>query len=388
VVGKEDAHHQTAAASIRNQDFRAMKRGTIFLVLFVVVAAGIIGLSQFLNAQPPFEVTIAVDPLAQSWLQEAINALNTNSPTVNTRRVQFKLSVIDDLAVWQGDREWTPEQHPAAWVAASGLSVTYAAESGLPLETLTESLARTPLVWGGYVSRERLLTTDGTLPLDWSLVAAAAAKESWVQLGGQSDWGFVKLGFGQPSRKIGGLAAMLTAAASFNDSPSLAANSLNQQPFRNWLLPVIKSVNFNTLGADPAAAMARGPSVVELGMFPEAQWLLSLNGIRSREDVRLSYPAYQFVLDFPLARWRDANTSADQLAAIETLRAWLESPDQQARLTAYGLRPASAEPTEEDALFSGGAQNGVLLTPDYGQAVQVPLRNDAQGLIQWITSNQ
>ncbi len=365
-----------------------MKRGTIFIVLFIVVAAAIIGLSQFLNAQPPFELTVAVDPLAQSWLQEAVSALNATSPTVNTRRVQFKVITIDDLAVWQGEREWTPQQHPAAWVAASRLSVTYATESGLPLETLTGSLARTPLVWGGYVSRERLLTTDGTLPLDWSLVAAAAAKESWVQLGGQSSWGFVKLGFGQPSRKIGGLAAMLTAAASFNDSPSLAANSLNQQSFRTWLLPVIKSVNFNTLGADPAAAMARGPSVVELGMFPEAQWLLNLNGIRAREDVRLSYPAYQFVLDFPLVRWRDTNTSTDQLAAVETLRAWLESPAQQAQLTAYGLRPANAEPTQQDILFSGGAQNGIMLIPNYGQAVQVPLRNDSLGLIQWITSNQ
>ena len=50
---------------------RIMRRGTIFLILFIVIVAGIIGLSTFLQNQPPVEITVAVNPLAEEWVREA-----------------------------------------------------------------------------------------------------------------------------------------------------------------------------------------------------------------------------------------------------------------------------------------------------------------------------
>ncbi len=67
------------------------QRGTIFIVLFLLIAAGIIGASRFLGSQPATEYTLAVDPLAQGWAEAAVSAFNASQPTVNTHRIQFRV---------------------------------------------------------------------------------------------------------------------------------------------------------------------------------------------------------------------------------------------------------------------------------------------------------
>ncbi|MBZ0286754.1 MAG: hypothetical protein K8I30_04000, partial [Anaerolineae bacterium] len=127
-----------------------MRRGSIFVILFIVVAAGVIGASQFLRSQPPTEYTIAVDPLAVPWVENAVAGLNATSPVVNgTQRVQFKVTPVDDLELWGGQRLWTTTNHPLAWIPASSLSLNFATENGVSVTGVTDSLARTPLVWGG-----------------------------------------------------------------------------------------------------------------------------------------------------------------------------------------------------------------------------------------------
>ncbi len=368
------------------------QRGTIFIVLFLLIAAGIIGASRFLGSQPATEYTLAVDPLAQGWAEAAVSAFNASQPTVNTHRIQFRVVAVDDLNVWQGSALWTTKNHEDAWLAASHVSVDYARTNGINLVGVAESLARTPMVWGGYISRADLLTTSGTVPLDWGVVQGAAEKmitSDWTALGGDKSWGYLKLGFGQANSKIGGLAALYTAAAAFNQSPDLTQTALSAQGFRNWLLPIVKSKPSFSQSGDVVAAMTSGASTIELALFPEAQWLLNIKGMNSKEAVRVNYPAYQLVLDFPLVGWQD-NTpeNADRQAAIKQLGDWLSTAQQQGNLPTYGLRPATTEPTSDNELFRVAIQYGISFTPSYGQAVQAPSANEAKGLIQWVGSNR
>ena len=368
------------------------QRGTIFIVLFILIAAAIVGVSRFMGIQPPVEYTLAVDPLAQAWAETSVAAFNTTQPTINGHRIQFRVVAVDDLNVWQGQNVWTTKNHEDAWLAASHASVDYARSNGIGLLNVVDSLARTPMVWGGYVSRADLLTTAGTLPLDWPLVQGAANKmmqSNWAALGGDSSWGFLKLGFGQANSKISGLAALFTAAADFNQQPDLTQTTLSAQTLRTWLLPIVKSKpSFSTSG-DPALAMARGPSTIEMALFPEAQWLLNIKGMNNQEAVRVNYPNYQFVLDFPLVAWQDDSLeNADRQVALKQLGDWLAAAQQQATLPNYGLRPATTEPTQANDLFRVAIQYGISFTPAYGQAVQPPAANDVKGLIQWVMSNR
>lgn len=365
-----------------------MRRGTIIVFVFVILAAVVVGLSQFFQRQPPTEFTLVVSPLAADWAREAVARFNDTAPLVNaTQRVQFNVSTLDDLAVWQDTIGWTPENRPAAWLPASSLSVEYSPR----FTVLVPSLARTPLVWGAYESRAAVVTGADARPLDWDAVQAAAAAESWAALaGGRADWRFVKLAFPRPDQTMSGLAALFTAAADYANAASVTGSAVRDSAFRAWLEPVIASVpNFQTLGADPAAAMARGPSTVEIALLPENLWLKNLNGLVGNETVVFTYPQFQLVLDFPLAGWANAAEVTDtEQAAVQALAAWLAAPAQQAALLSHGLRPAQAEPDASAALFAAAAPYGILYEPDYGQAVLPPARTDAQSLIQWFTNSQ
>src|SRR5262245_56381781 len=145
-----------------------MKRGPIIVIVFILAAAIVIGASQFLRSQPAMEVTLVVSPLAESWARGAVDSFNATSPLVNgTKRIHFNVQTLDDTNVWQGQSGWTATNHPDAWIPAASVSVDYAANVPLPVRTVTPSLARTPLVWGGFSDRLDVLTHQDSLPFDW-----------------------------------------------------------------------------------------------------------------------------------------------------------------------------------------------------------------------------
>ena len=280
---------------------------------------------------------------------------------------------------------WTPESHPAAWIPASTESVDYAINARLPFTVVSDSVARTPLVWGGFASRVDVLTEDGAQPFDWPAVATAADAESWSSLGGQANWGFVKLAFDRPDQTMSGFAVLLTGAAAFGESADVTQAVTNSADFRNWFAPVGQSVaNFNTLGADAAAAMAsRGASVAEIGLLPESRWLTNLDGLLRHEPVVLAYPQYPFVFDFPLARWSGTPANAEEAEAAQVLANWLLAPAQQQSALDAGLRPATGPAPEDARLFAAALDYGALLDPDLSTPASGLVRTEAQRLLQW-----
>jgi hypothetical protein len=370
-----------------------MRRGTIFLLLFVVIAAVVVGISQFLQSQPPVEITVAVDPLAEAWMRDAVQAFNDSDVLINnTRRVQVQMIVISDLEVWNTtNREdrWTASDHPDAWLPAAAFSVDYARASGLPFEVAHGSTARTPLVWGGYTSRIDVLTEGNPTTLDWDAVIDAAEVQSWDALGGDEGWRFFKLAFPLPNRSIGGLAVLFSAAAAQADNAALDASAVRADGFYNWLQAVIANVpNFNTIGTDIAAFVARGPATADIGIGPESTWLTNLDGLQRNEEVYFSYPTYDFVFDFPLAVWNDVETSDEARSAVDAFGSWLLRREQQTQLTAYGLRPASGAPDESAPLFAAATPYGIELDPALTEIIEVPDLNATQGLLAWFQRNR
>jgi hypothetical protein len=365
-----------------------MRRGSIFVIFFALVAIGVVAASQFLRAQPALEVRVAVSPLAEAWARAAADRFNATTPLVNgTQPVAIRIQVQDEVAVWRASPPlWSSAQHPTGWMPALSASLDFAREARLPYQPIAASTAQTLLVWGIFESRA-VVESAGT-SLDWEQAQTIAAAERWDALpGGRSDWGFAKFAFSAPENAIGGVGVLLSGAGSYAQSAALASDNVTDQGFRDWLQPVLASVpNFNTLGQDPAAALTRGPSVGEIALLPESQWLTNLSGIRAREPIRLSYPAYPLMFDFPLAVWSDSTTPAAERQAVELFAAWLLQPAQQSDALRYGLRPASGVLEEASGLFSAGADAGVVLAPDVTQRIQPPNRDAMLRLLAWASS--
>ena len=362
-----------------------MRAGTIIVIIFVLVAAAVVGVSQFLQNQPPAEFTVVVNPLAEDWLRDAVARFNDSQPVVNaTQRIRFNVTVMDDIAIWQNTPNFTLENHPAAWLASSGASVTYAER----FDPLIPSLARTPLVWGGYTSRVDVATDEGAMPFDWQAVQQVGDAEAWSSAGGPRNWQFLKLAFPKADMNMSGLAVLFSGTATYAENGDISGGATRDGAFRNWMAPMIDAVpNFQTLGTDPAAAMTRGPSTAEMALLPESQWLNNLRGLidEGGDSFIFSYPAYQFELDFPLARWRSPASEIEPLA-VQALADWLAQPEQQNRAVAHGLRPPTSEPDETASLFAAAAPYGIVLEPAGSTPVQAPSRTEAAALLQWFTN--
>lgn len=351
-----------------------MRRGTIFIILFVVVAVAVVAASQFFRSQPPLEIRVAASPLAEAWITESVSALNATNPLVNaTRRVHYSVETIDDIQVWLDEsRQWTPENHPQVWIPAAAFSVEFASENRLPFVVVQPSVARTMLIWGGFSSFVNEMTSDRSESLDWMVVADAAPN--------------ALLAFNNPARTISGLSVLLSGTAAFYDTTSLTGAQVNAAEFRGWIEPVIEAVpNFNTLGVVAETLAARGPSNGQIGFLPEEEWLRYLRGFLSQESdpIILNYPQYTVVFEFPVALWNDPTSpaNADESAAVETLGNWLISSAQQTRAQSFGLRPAQGSPST--GLFLEGQFYGAVISPVV-QAVQPPSRNDLRQMASWV----
>lgn len=365
-----------------------MRRGSIFVILFALVALVIIGASQFLRTQPAAQITIAVSPLAEAWVRAAAASFNASAPLANgTQRIEVSIQSIDDPVVWQdGTRPWSSTAHPDAWIPALAQSVQYAVDARLPIELVTPSVAQTPLVWGIFQSRAEVALTDAAT-LDWARVQEIAAAERWDAIGGQETWQFVKLIFGAPERSAGGLGAVLSGAAAFADTPAPTADDVSAAAFRTWMQPVLDSVpNFNTLGTDPAAVLTRGASAGEIALLPESQWLNNLNGIVAREPILLSYPQYMLVYQFPVAIWNDTQTTDVQRQGLRLFADWLLATAQQTGAQGYGLRPASQPLGVDAALFTAAAPYGIVNNLDVTQTIQPPPREAIVRMLGWASS--
>ena len=363
-----------------------MRRGSVFVILFVLVAAIIIGASQFLRSQPPLEVTIAVSPLAEDWVRASADAFNATNPLLGSgQRIAIRVQPVDDPAVW-GDnaRTFSAQEHPAAWIPALTASVDYAVELRLPVATITPATARTLLVWGIFESRAAVAQPDDA-PLDWPRVQELAEMESWASVpGGQANWGFVKLIFSRPATTAGGLGVLFSGAGAFYDTADLATATLSDNAFRAWMQPVIDSVpNFNTLGADPAAALTRGPSTGEIALLPESQWLVQLNGIVQRESVRFSYPKYAVVYDFPVALWDAPEMTDIERDAVYRFADWLLQPAQQEGAIAFGLRPVSWDADAQAPLMAAAIPYGITPDLDLAATITAPTRNEVLRMLNW-----
>ncbi len=362
-----------------------MRRGPVIVLIFILLVAAVVGASQFLRAQPPLEITLAVSPLAEAWVTNAVSAFNASEPLVNsTRRVHVSVSAIEDLNVWsdQGQNRWR-DAHPTAWIPASSASLGYA--SRLTFEIVQPSLAQTVLAWGGFSDRVAALTDGGVYPLDWDDVARAVAAGRWGNLpGGETLSGNVNLAFSRPNGSMSALAVLFSGAGSLAGSTSISGTALVGSAFRDWMQPMLQSVpNPAALGASVAKTLAtRGTSIGDIGLLPESEWLNNLTGelVRSSNPIQLSYPTYQFVFDFPLARWQ--GLSADENAAVDALGNWLLAQPPEA----YGLRPSSGLLPQTAQRFIGAQAYGGLLTPDLSQAIQPPPLADVQRMLTWAGS--
>lgn len=394
-------------------------------LLFRPQGSGIAGDGTFTVQRPP-TVTIRVLTAlpVEPWVRSAAEEFNRQDRLVDGVPIQVEIVAIDGLTAlgrWdrneygalpagvrpddlsENERE-ALANFPTAWIPDSRYLVelanaSYKERLGRDVfltdgEYRARPIAISLFTWGIYQSRADVLENHFGI-IDWEAIhGAATARQGWPELGGDPAWGFFKLVVPNPSRNVGGLAAMVAIAGEYYGRTDISVSDVTNPEFQRWLGELMGAVtDFSSASAYTSEDFALfGYSVGDGGQLLESDLLQNMQGIVTRweDPLRIYYPSYVSWFDFPFTVWVGPETTALQKnAALEFQRFLLAEEQQQAAL-AYGLRPAAANiPVDavEESLFIQWSDQGVQPVVPRTTAMRSPDRDVLLALLRWFELN-
>jgi hypothetical protein len=364
--------------------------------------------------------SLPVDP----WVGSAAEAFNEGDHTIDGVPIQVDIEAVDGLtALGRWDRneygalpadirpdelseseQKDLEDFPTAWIPDSRYLVelanaSYKERLGRDVfltdgEYRARPIAVSLFTWGLYGSRAEVLE-ERFGEINWSTIHdAATAKGGWPELGGEPGWGFFKLIVPNPSKNVGGLAAMIAMAGEYYDRTNISVEDIANPEFQAWLQELMGAVtDFSSASAYTAEDFALfGYSVGDGGQLLESDLLQNMQGISTRweDPLQIYYPDYLTWFDFPFTVWVGPETSALQKNAALEFQRFLLSEEQQQAALEYGLRPANPNVTVDSvdgSLFTQWQEQGVQNVVPRTSAMRSPDRDVLLTLLRWFELN-
>lgn len=407
--------------------------GIIAAVLLIIAASFAFGAlgngssaNQAITVERPDSVKIRVLTAlpVSDWVNKSADKFNAGDNSVDGVPIEVVIESVDGLtalARWdrndfnaldagvrpddlsEADRA-ALEDFPTVWIPDSRYlvelaNVSYKERLGRDVFLTDGQYRARPtaislFAWGLYGTRaDALEKTYGEI--DWSTIHdAAITKGGWPELNGDPSWGFFKLVVPNPSKNVGGLAAMVAAAGEYYDRPDISVDDVTNPEFQAWLVELMgAATDFSSSSAYTAEDFALfGYSVGDGGQLLESDLLQNMSGIMTRweDPLQIYYPDYVTWFDFPFTVWVGPETTALQKnAALEFQRFLLDDAQQQEAL-AYGLRPANPDvPVDAtaDSLFVKWEAQGVQQIVPRTSAMRSPDRDVLLSLLRWFELN-
>jgi len=270
------------------------------------------------------DLRIAVSPALESWARDAATEFNQRNSQISVQIVALKgLDAAQQLDLSKAD------SLPDAWIADADC-VREMARS-VPYDETGPSVAQDGLIWLAVIQRAGL---QGNL--NWNTIHTAATDSAQWQIWGNGDPRF-DAALPSPKNSVAGLAAFLSAAASYHQQQVLNATLVADTDFLRWVDEILNAVPDKN--GSPLNQLTRTPPSVDVGMILQSQ-LPNVNRNQFMEQA----PQYPVVFNFPylIRRGDTAKNAPDREKAAEIFRDFLLSADQQNRLPSYGLQSAGA----------------------------------------------
>jgi len=374
----------------------------------------------------PEAVTIRVVTAlpVEPWVRSAAERFNAAKNVVDGTEITVDIIALDGLtALGRWDRndygalpaDSRPEDlseaeraaladFPTAWIPDSRYLVelanaSYKERLGRDVfltdgEYRARPIAISLFTWGVYESRGKVLE-DHFGTVDWGTIHdAAIAKGGWPELGGDASWGYFKLVVPNPSKNVGGLAAMIAMAGEYYDRTDISVEDITNPDFQAWLTETMGAVTDISGGSAYTAEdfALFGYSVGDGGQLLESDLLQNMQGIVTRweDPLRIYYPDYVTWFDFPFTVWVGPETNAIEKNAALTFQQYLLSEAEQQAALVYGLRPANPNvPVDatEESLFVQWQDRGVQAVVPRTSAMRNPDREVLLTLLRWFDLN-
>lgn len=342
--------------------------------------------------QPKVTVDLLYSTEKEAWILESVQAFERAHGDVDVvPKAMGSLSAAKAIVEGQAKPTlWTPADNVALNLAADDWYQKYhkalfvTSGDGAP-----QPLVLTPLVLVAWEERAKVLTADGAEKLSWKRIQQVlAAPEGWKSIGGDPNWGLIRLGHTDPSRSNSGLQALLLMAHEFygKTTPLQVADVVNAdfQAFLKSIEIGVPSFGDST-GTFMRDMILYGPSKYDVVVTYENLAIEQLPNAQGRwGNLRVYYPHPTMWSSHPLALLEGDWVSPEQRQKALELAAFLRSSPVQLEARKYGYRPADPSikilddsPTNP---FKTATQFGIR--PDVPPIVDAPAGPVIQNLIE------
>lgn len=380
-----------------------MKRLFALLIAIGLIAAAVV-VRRMLIETPGVEATddIEIDVVCadevEDLCEETIASFQSGEPEIEGRAVAVTATSMDSDAAHSAIA--SGEIAPLVWIPASSTWVERVNEArraaGEPDIYLASgeyqylSIVESPTVFVG--PRARIETLEATCGgrLTWPCIREATVQAGgWGALGGDPNWGLVKVGYANPVATNTGLLALVLMTYGYYARPfGLTPADISNPDYVDFVRDIGRSV---TQFADSSAQWARDivtkcPSFYDLALAYEAVAATSIQKALGRGcELLVEYPEINVKSDFPFAISVSRETSALQKDAAVALRDHFYSPEIQGLALGQGFRPANPDVAIVGTTgnpLADNAASGVELVLPRAEVADLPSAEVVSALIQ------
>jgi ABC-type Fe3+ transport system substrate-binding protein len=288
----------------------------------------------------------------ERWLKTAVEEYAKRRPEV---AVELRgLGTIESVRAIADGREKPTVWAPADEVALNLLDAEWALKTGQPLverseERAPQPLVLTPLVMIAWEERARALAAaTGGDPTDWRAIHALATNpKGWLGVGAPAEWGYVKPGHTAPNASNSGLQTLILMAYGYHQKRSgLRPADVLHEGFQAWLREIETAVSRfgSSSGTYMREMVLYGPSKYDIIWNYENVAISEMAAAQGRwGNLAVYYPKPTLWSNHPFVLLKGDWVSPEQAAAALELRAFLLTPEVQARALEFGFRPANPE---------------------------------------------
>ncbi len=329
----------------------------LIVVLFVAAAGGIFYLSQRPTAPAPTstgappprtdqtEITFLYSTEKKEWIDFCAAAFRQAEPGIKLT-LQAQGSLDSAAAVADGKVKptlWSPADSTVLALADSDYRARGNGSLWEAGDDAPRPLVLTPLVWVAWADRAQALQKSGGGVVNWKAIhKAVASPQGWPAVGGNKEWGFVKLGHTDPTRSNSGLQALLLMTLEFyGKRGGLEVGDVLNADYQTFIKETEKGVTkFETsTGTFMTEMVLYGPSKYDIAVVYENLAIAQVENAQGRwGDLHVYYPDLTVWSDHPVALFSAA--TPEQKAAARKWVAFLRSRPMQEQALRLGFRPS------------------------------------------------
>ncbi len=336
------------------------------------------------------KIVVSYGTEKRRWLEDATARFEAQHPNIDVELLgegsmesYRALSMVTDSTATY----WRNRPLPTLWSPGGRIQVAMLnADQGREFATQCKDLVLSPLAFIMWEDRanvfESFYKDRGGVTFENIEDALSEANGGrWGAIGGDPNWGLLKIGYANPNESNGGFMFLMALTHAYLDRTTEATIAeLSDPSFAEYARRIARAISIEPLNSSGILMdnmMRQGPATYDMVILHEAlaieNYQIAID--RHGQPLRVFYPKYNLYSEHPMCLIDHPSITAQQREAARMFQDFLLSREIQELARIYGYRPAvtdvpifvSDSPFNEARLREAGISNNIgqtLVQPD------------------------